>query len=77
MPRIATLSRPIVRRIEPKLIVRITPDGVSIRGYRRRRWRDVSWAQLASLADDQLPLVKHCQLADGQEQLRKLGAIED
>ncbi|MGN6547031.1 MAG: hypothetical protein ACTHK7_18390 [Aureliella sp.] len=45
-PRIAPLSRPIVRRVG-RLVIRITAAGVELRGYRQQRGRRlVSWRRL-------------------------------
>lgn len=47
---IAIVRKPIVRMVSGGLMVRIEEDGVSIKGYRKRRWLKVGWKKLARLA---------------------------
>lgn len=73
--KITRYSRPIIRQL-PDLNIVVTFDevGVFIRGYRRRKGKRVTWAQLASLADDSQPVVKTCEVNDGLEVLKSMGA---
>ena len=52
-----TLKQPVTRRINQRLVVTITQDGVELRGFRRRSKHIVTWAQIASLADADLPIL--------------------
>lgn len=49
------LRKPITRRIG-KLIVRITDEGIWLRGYRRRSWRKLTWCEVAAIAAEPRPL---------------------
>ncbi len=40
-----------------------------------RKWKSVTWAQIASFSDDTKPLVKACEVKDGLQVLKTLGAI--
>lgn len=72
--RITRYSRPIIRQIpDLNIVVKVDDVGVVIRGYRRRRGKRVTWAQLASLADDSRPVVKACEVNDGLEILKAMG----
>ncbi len=42
-------QRPIAKRFGD-LVVTITPEGITLRGYRRRRARLVTWADVCKLA---------------------------
>ena len=67
--------KPIVRHL-PILIVVVKFDevSVSIRAYRCRTWKSVTWAQLASLANDTEPVVMVCENEHGLRVLKALGA---
>ena len=51
------LKQPVTRRINQRLVVTITSEGVELRGYRCRNKHIVTWAQIASLADANLPVL--------------------
>ena len=74
--KLTQFSRPIVRRLPNlNLIVRFSEDGISIRAYRRRKWKRVTWEQIASLSDDSQPIIKSCEEADGRRALESMGVI--
>jgi len=75
MSQLTRFSRPIIRHLPRlNLVVRFDDSGISIRAYRCRKWKSVTWAQLASLSDDSIPVVKACEVKDGLRILRTLGA---
>lgn len=75
MSQLTRFSRPIIRHLPSlNLVVRFDDSGISIRAYRCRKWKSVTWAQLASLSDDSIPVVKACEVKDGMRILRNLGA---
>jgi len=75
MSQLTRFSRPIIRHFPSlNLVVRFDDSGISIRAYRCRKWKSVTWAQLASLSDDSIPVVKACEVKDGLRILRTLGA---
>ena len=51
------LKQSITRRINQRLVVTITSKGVELRGFRHRSKHIVTWAQIASLADADLPIL--------------------
>ena len=61
---LTTLKRPIKRRIGG-LVVQVSESGITIRGYRRRKSRTYTWEQVASLAADDLPLVRAAEQVAG------------
>ena len=68
-------SRPIIRHLPSlNLVIRFDESGISVRAYRCRKWKSVTWAQLASLSDDSMPVVKACEVNDGLRILKALGA---
>lgn len=72
--KLSRIRRPFVRYVPQwKLVIKIDCDGVHFRGYRRRKWKQVSWTQIASLASDSEPLVKACEVAQGLQFLRSMG----
>ena len=74
MSQLTRFSRPIVRHLPSlNLVVRFDDSGIAIRAYRRRKWKRVTWAQLASLSDDSTPVVKACEVKDGLRVLKALG----
>ncbi len=74
--RLTQFNRPIVRRLPNlNLVVRFSEDGISIRTYRRRKWKRVTWSQIASLSDDAQPIIKSCEEADGRRTLELMGVI--
>ncbi len=73
--KLTTLDRPLIRRIGgSRLIVRISPRGLEIRGYRRRRWRLFTWEQIATLAPESQPVTRQAERAEGRRLLARLGA---
>ncbi len=76
MSQLTRFSRPIVRHLPSlNLVVRFDDSGISVRAYRCRKWKNVTWAQIASLSDDTKPVVKACEVKDGLQVLKTLGAI--
>lgn len=76
MSQLTSFSRTIVRHLPSlNLVVRFEESGIAIRAYRCRKWKRVTWAQLASLADDTRPVVKACEISDGLQVLKTLGAV--
>jgi hypothetical protein len=74
MSQLTRFSRPIVRHLPSlNLVVRFDDSGISVRAYRCRKWKSVTWAQLASLSDDSMPVVKACEVKDGLRMLKALG----
>ena len=73
--KLTQLKRPIVRRIG-RLVVRIAPEGLSVRGYGCRKWRQVSWLSVGALleAEDAPVLVRADQVA-GVRVLKRIGAL--
>ncbi len=75
MSQLTRFSRPIVRHLPSlNLVVRFDDSGIAVRAYRCRKWKSVTWAQLASLSDDSTPVVKECEVKDGLRILKALGA---
>lgn len=76
MSQLTRFSRPIVRHFPNlNLVVRFEESGIAVRAYRCRKWKQVTWAQLASLADDTRPVVKACEISDGLQVLKSLGVV--
>ncbi len=74
MPQLTRFSRPLVRHLPSlNLIVRFDDSGISIRAYRCRKWKSVTWAQLASLADDTEPVLRLCEMDQGSRVLKAMG----
>jgi hypothetical protein len=75
MSQLTRFSRPIVRHLPSlNLVVCFDDSGIAVRAYRCRKWKNVTWAQLASLSDDSTPVVKACEVNDGLRVLKALGA---
>ena len=75
MSQLTRFSRPIIRHLPSlNLVVRFDNSGIAVRAYRCRKWKSVTWAQLASLSDDSIPVVKACEVKDGLRILKALGA---
>lgn len=75
MSQLTRFSRPIVRHLPSlNLVIRFDDSGIAVRAYRCRKWKSVTWAQLASLSDDSTPVVKACEVKDGLRILKSLGA---
>lgn len=65
--------KPVVRRYG-RLIVRLTAAGIELRGYRKKKWRAVTWNEVAWLTmtnRDQSRLF--CEL-EGKGFLERIGA---
>jgi hypothetical protein len=74
MSQLTRFSRPIIRHFPSlNLVIRFDESGISVRAYRCRKWKSVTWAQLASLSDDSMPVVKACEVKDGLRVLKALG----
>jgi hypothetical protein len=73
---IIELKRPLTRRVG-RLVVRIGPEGITLRGYRKRRGIELSWAQVASLSGPERPAMQLAENVDGRRRLADLGAKED
>lgn len=74
MSQLTRFSRTIVRHLPSlNLVVRFEDSGISVRAYRCRRWKIVTWAQLASLADETEPVVKLCETEHGSRVLKAMG----
>jgi hypothetical protein len=74
MSQLTRFSRPIIRHLPSlNLVIRFDESGISVRAYRCRKWKSVTWAQLASLSDDSMPVVKACEVKDGLRVLKALG----
>ena len=74
--RLTVLTKPVTRRVK-KMVVTITPEGVTMRGYKRRKGSlRVSWAQVASLAPANQPVIRLAENVDGKRQLQAMGAAE-
>ena len=58
---------------DANLVVRFDDSGISVRAYRCRKWKSVTWAQLASLADDTEPVVRFCETDHGSRVLEAMG----
>ena len=68
---VTKLKRPIQRRIG-NLVIQVAEAGIRIRGYRRRKTRTYTWEQVASLAADDLPLVRAAEQAAGTKVLSQI-----
>jgi hypothetical protein len=74
MSQLTRFSRPIVRHFPSlNLVVRFDDSGIAIRAYRSRKWKCVTWAQLASLADENEPVVRFCETDHGSRVLKSMG----
>ena len=74
MSQLTKFRRPIVRYLPNlNLVVRFDDSGISVRAYRCRKWKSVTWAQLASLADDTEPVVRFCETDHGSRVLEAMG----
>jgi hypothetical protein len=75
MSQLTRFSRPIIRHLPSlNLVIRFDDSGIAVRAYRCRKWKSVTWAQLASLSDDSTPVVKACEVKDELRTLKALGA---
>jgi len=74
MSQLTQLSRLILRHLPSlNLVVRFDDSGISIRAYGCRKWKSVTWAQLASLADNTEPVVQFCKYDVGSRVLKAMG----
>lgn len=74
MSQLTHFSRTIVRHLPSlNLVVRFDDSGISVRAYRCRKWKSVTWAQLASLADESEPVVRFCETDHGSRVLKAMG----
>ena len=70
------LTRSVTRR-KGRMVVTISPEGITIRGYRCRAHKKlVTWEQIASLADCR-DLLAVCEIESGRAELGRLKALED
>lgn len=70
------LKRKMQRRLG-SLVITIGPEGIELRGYRKRanyRRKLVTWDQIASLSDADKPVLVHEEQSIGQIELQQLGA---
>jgi hypothetical protein len=70
---IRELKRPLVRRIG-RLVVRISAEGIELRGYRRRKSLSMKWAGIASLTWEDRDLLREAEEQAGRLRLKELGA---
>ena len=74
MSQLTRFNRPIIRHLPSlNLVVRFDDAGIAVRAYRCRKWKSVTWAQLASLADDTEPIVQFCETDHGSRVLKAMG----
>ena len=74
MSQLTRFKRPIIRHLPSlNLVVRFDDAGIAVRAYRCRKWKSVTWAQLASLADDTEPIVQFCETDHGSRVLKAMG----
>lgn len=72
MPKLIELRRPIRRRLGD-LVIEIRPDGLTLRGRRRRNPRTYSWEQIASLAEaGDLEVIRETETAAGRRELARI-----
>ena len=76
MARLTKLSKSIVRRIDDsRLVVRITVEGIEFRGYGRRKWRRLTWEQIASLTSESgAEVLRTAERNGGLRVLKQIGA---
>ncbi len=68
-------SKPIVRHLaDHNLVVKFDSEGILMRAYRRRKWKRVTREQIATLADDNEPVLQACEQRDGLRFLEAMGA---
>lgn len=68
-------SKPIIRHLADRnLVVKFDAEGILMRAYRRRKWKRVTWEQIATLADDNEPVLQACEKRDGLRFLAAMGA---
>ncbi len=67
-------KKPVVRRFG-RLIVRLDAGGLSIRGFRKKRWRRVSWNEVAWLmSGDVNESLRQWSEREGEALLEAIGA---
>lgn len=67
-------KKPVVRRYG-RLFVRLDDKGLSIRGYRKKNWRWVSWSDVGWLCMTRGPESVFSEI-EGREFLEKIGALD-
>ena len=73
MTKLTELDRPVTRR-NGRLVVRISKEGVEMRGYRCRTWHPVPWARVACLLDRSQPIIEEMETQIGLAKLREMRA---
>ena len=73
---VTKLRKPLDRRIGD-LIVRITDEGLLIRGHRKRTWHQASWEAVASAVAETLPITRAADAASGEQHLKAWGAVPE
>lgn len=71
-----TLKKPLIRRIG-RLVIRIRDEGLDVRGFRKHKWRHVSWDRVASLIDEHGDIILKAEQAAGSKALRRIDARPD
>lgn len=73
--RVTRLKTSVTRLIPDRsLVVRISPSGVDLRGYKKHRGRFFTWSQIASLSGLERPIRRVAETNAGKAELVKLGA---
>ena len=75
MSKVAKIKKPIRRRIG-NLVVEIGPNGIRLRGFRRRKWHAASWEQIAALDDDNDPQLTLGRTIDRQAGAKRLQCMQ-
>jgi hypothetical protein len=71
---IAQPKKPLVCRYG-QMVVRLDAAGIALRGFRMRRWRRVTWGELAWLmSHEETPAVRAWSEREGMEFLEAIGA---
>jgi len=70
-PMLTKLKSPLRRRLG-RLVIELSDEGITLRGYRRHQGRTYTWEQIASLAADDFPLVRAAEKAAGTKVLSQL-----
>lgn len=71
MSQLAKLQKPLKRRIGD-LVVEITPDGIAIRGFGRKKRLRLSWEQVAFAAADSRPAIVSAETKAGERVLDQI-----
>lgn len=69
--RITKLKKRLIRRID-KLIIRIEFDGLYLRGHKKKKWKFITWEQIAAAIVDpeEMPMVVAGDIAEGKQVLK-------